>query len=62
MIPYESLLIMPVRLFDRTPLLLPPIPGHWRAKVYPDRLLLKDFVTMIVRYLREDNELLGVLE
>jgi hypothetical protein len=49
-----------VKLVDRLP--MPPSKrGRGHPQVYPDRLFLKAFVTMIVRHLPTVHELLCVL-
>src|SRR5258708_14092417 len=58
----DSLLVTLVNLVDR--LLMPMLPtkrGRGHPKVYPDRLLLKALVIMIVRHVHTVHELLSVL-
>jgi hypothetical protein len=58
-----SLLVTLVRLVDRLPELpLPPKRGRGRPRPYPDRLLVKAVVVMIVRHLHKVPELLPVLD
>jgi hypothetical protein len=52
MIGQETLLVALVRLVDRLPAPPPPAKrGRGRARTYPDHLVLKALVIMIVRHL-----------
>jgi hypothetical protein len=59
---HDPLLVILVRLVDRIP---PPPPparrGRGAPRFYPDRLMLKALVIMIVRHLHTIHELLAVL-
>ena len=57
----ESLLVTLVKLVDCIPMPAPSTRGRGRPPVYPDRLLLKALVIMMVRRLHTVNECLAVL-
>ena len=60
MVPEVSLLVMLVDLVDAIPG-PPPPPRYGRPPTYPDRLLLKALVIMLVRGVRTVDGLLGIL-
>ena len=63
MLPQKPLLVMLVVLVDRIP--MPPPPqkrGRGRPKEYPDRLIVKALIIMIIRRLYSAYSLLAFLE
>lgn len=63
MLPQEPLLVMLVQLVDRIPEPKPPRKrNRGRPKVYPDRLIVKALVIMVVRRLYTAYSLLAFLE
>ena len=63
MLPQKPLLVMLVVLVDRIP--MPPPPkkrGRGRPKVYPDRLIVKALIIMIIRRLYTAYSLLAFME
>ena len=63
MLPQKSLLVMLVVLVDHIPMPPPPIKrGRGRPKVYPDRLIVKALIIMIIRRLYTTYSLRAFLE
>ncbi|MDY6874488.1 MAG: transposase [Chloroflexota bacterium] len=62
MLPREPLLVTLVKLVDRIPMSTPPAKrGRGRPKVYPDRLIVKALVIMLIRRLYSAYSLLAFL-
>ena len=61
--PREPLLVTLVKLVDRVPMTeAPPKRGRGRPKVYPDRIIIKALVIMIIRRLYSAYSLLAFLD
>src|SRR3954469_1793922 len=62
MVPDDSLLLLLVRLVDRTPVPPPDPPRRGRPATYSDRLFLKALVVMVLKRLPTVHALLAVLD